>query len=168
MTDRPHRKSLLDVAWPRRTERLILRTGFDADVEATAIWAYRSQSGVSDWLAVQHVTPAALTAGMTRGAAAGTQVFVEWQERLIGDLYARIQDAFHQRILTGPGTSSHVEEPRRGAVTQDITDQLLGVAAGTGRTPRPPPRWSPHPPWWEDRGRRGTRTPDTLLVRQVL
>ena len=39
---------LADVAWPLRTERLLLRRTTDADVEK--VWRYRRLDGVSNWL----------------------------------------------------------------------------------------------------------------------
>lgn len=89
--------TLDDIAWPVRTERLLLRRATVDDAEA--IWSIRSQPGVSDWLTRAADDHDAFIAHETEPGRMAKTVVVELLDApgtVIGDLMISIQDPWSQ------------------------------------------------------------------------
>lgn len=89
--------TLDDLTWPIRTERLLLRRATADDGEA--IWAIRSQPGVSDWLTRDAVDHDEFVAYTTEPKRLATTVAVERLAEpgvVIGDLMISIKDPWAQ------------------------------------------------------------------------
>jgi RimJ/RimL family protein N-acetyltransferase len=86
---------LLDLAWPRRTERLLLRplTLDDAD----AVLAYRSDPDVARWLGRPAHTREELLASHFTEADLEHALAVELDGRVVGDMMVVVEDAWAQR-----------------------------------------------------------------------
>ncbi len=86
---------LLDLAWPRRTERLLLRplTLDDAD----AVLAYRSDPEVGRWLGRPARTREELLASHFAEADLEHALAVELDGRVVGDMMVVVEDAWAQR-----------------------------------------------------------------------
>ena len=92
------------VDWPVRTERLVLRPLADGDMPA--IFAYRSQPQVAEWIGGTATDLDNLTERFGEGE---TAVIVEHDGRLIGDLMVKLQDAYAQREVAEAAAASEAE-----------------------------------------------------------
>lgn len=92
------------VDWPVRTERLVLRRLGDGDMPA--IFAYRSQPQVAEWIGGTATDLDNLT---ERFGAGETAVIVEHDGQLIGDLMVKLQDAYAQREVAEAAAASEAE-----------------------------------------------------------
>lgn len=80
------------VAWPIRTERLLLHRATPDDLEPT--WRYRQLPGVSEWLSAGTSEYEDYEALLLRRLA--DMIVVELDGTVIGDLMVRIEDAWAQ------------------------------------------------------------------------
>ena len=97
--------STLDVVdWPVRTERLVLRRMKEGD--AQRIFAYRSRPEVAEWIGGIATDVDSLAERFGDGA---TAVIVEHDDRLIGDLMVKVQDAYAQREVAEGAVASEAE-----------------------------------------------------------
>jgi RimJ/RimL family protein N-acetyltransferase len=92
------------VDWPVRTERLVLRRLADGDMPA--IFAYRSQPQVAEWIGGTATDLDNLTERFGEGE---TAVIVEHDGQLIGDLMVKLQDAYAQREVADAAVASEAE-----------------------------------------------------------
>jgi RimJ/RimL family protein N-acetyltransferase len=93
------------VAWPVRTERLLLRRMTTAD--APAMWRYRRLDEVTRWVTSRPTDEAAWiagSAGMLRD-----QLVIELDGRVVGDLMVRIEDAWAQREVAHLAVGTQAE-----------------------------------------------------------
>ncbi|MET0929892.1 MAG: GNAT family N-acetyltransferase [Aeromicrobium sp.] len=97
-------RSLDDVDWPMRTERLVLRRLADEDMPR--IFAYRSQPDVARWIGGAATDVDSLTERFGDGA---TAVVVEHDGELIGDLMVKLQDAYAQREVAADAAQTEAE-----------------------------------------------------------
>lgn len=116
MTDREDAPDPLDaVAWPLRTERLVLRRGTPDD--EAALWAYGRLEESARWIGWR----AADRADFHRLASSrwATTLVVELDGRVIGDLMLKVGDAWAQREVRDAARSCQAElgwvlDPRFG------------------------------------------------------
>lgn len=83
-------RALTDLAWPRRTERLLLGPPRFADVPA--LHAYRSDPEVARWLSGLPATAEVLATQVL----AGSTLVVEREGTVIGDLMLAVRDGWAQ------------------------------------------------------------------------
>jgi RimJ/RimL family protein N-acetyltransferase len=84
----------MDVPWPMRTERLVLRPATPDDIEAT--WEHRRLPEVSRWISWQAPTIEEYAAGFLHPERLATTLVVEREGDVIGDLMLRVEDAWAQ------------------------------------------------------------------------
>ncbi|HEY6746213.1 MAG TPA: GNAT family N-acetyltransferase [Mycobacteriales bacterium] len=82
------------VAWPVRTERLVLRPATPAD--SAAVWSYRQQEPVSRWLVRAPRTLADFRAYFDSPEGLAKTLVVERDGGIIGDLMVAVGDAWAQ------------------------------------------------------------------------
>jgi RimJ/RimL family protein N-acetyltransferase len=82
------------VAWPVRTDRLVLRRATPADVEAT--WAYRRLPGVGRWLSADSPTLEEYRDRVGEPGRLERTLVAELAGVVIGDLMVRVEDAWAQ------------------------------------------------------------------------
>ena len=97
------------VAWPVRTERLLLRAATPADHRS--IWRYRQLDGVSRWITRAPRTAADYRAQFQDPDALARTIVVELDGVVIGDLMVHVKDAWGQA---------------------EVADQVHGVQAELG------------------------------------
>jgi RimJ/RimL family protein N-acetyltransferase len=85
-------RTIADLDWPVRTERLSLRPAEQRDALPT--FAFRSRPAVAHWLTHFPQDPDAWAAGF--GERLGQTLVVEQDGVLIGDLYLHVQDPWSQ------------------------------------------------------------------------
>jgi RimJ/RimL family protein N-acetyltransferase len=82
------------VAWPVRTDRLVLRPATRGDVEAT--WAYRRLPEVNRWLSADSLTLELYRERFEERLAEGRSLVALLDDAVIGDLMVRVEDAWAQ------------------------------------------------------------------------
>jgi RimJ/RimL family protein N-acetyltransferase len=90
-------EALHALAWPRTTERLLVRPARADDVEQ--VWAYRRLPEVNRWLTAAPGDLASFTAYFATPERLAVTLVVsraEAPERVVGDLVLRVQDAWAQ------------------------------------------------------------------------
>ena len=92
------------VDWPVRTDRLVLRRLADGDMPA--IFAYRSQPQVAEWIGGKATDLDNLA---ERFGAGETAVIVEHDGQVIGDLMVKVQDAYAQREVAERAAGAEAE-----------------------------------------------------------
>lgn len=85
---------LTSVAWPIRTERLLIRPATPADVEPT--WEYRRKPGVSDWLTIGANDHDLYVKRALEPDRLAKTLVLELDGAVIGDLMIAIHDAWAQ------------------------------------------------------------------------
>lgn len=100
------------VAWPKRTERLVLRRAGEHDIDA--LWQHRGRDDVGEWLGWHPVDRADWEASMP-ARLPDTLVF-ELDGRIIGDVLVSVGSAWSQR---------------------EVRDRAVGVQAELGWTMHP-------------------------------
>lgn len=90
--------------WPVRTDRLVLRRFAASDIPA--IFAYRSQPQVAEWIGSTSADTAPLAERFGDGAIA---VVVEHDDRVVGDLMVRVEDAYAQSEVSAGAAASEAE-----------------------------------------------------------
>ncbi|UQB14161.1 GNAT family N-acetyltransferase [Clavibacter nebraskensis] len=104
--DAPTAAAPLDrIAWPVRTERLLLRRMSPAD--APAMWAYRRLDEVTRWVTSRPVDEAAWIGGS--GAMLRDQLVLELDGRVVGDVMVRVEDACAQREVAHLAVGTQAE-----------------------------------------------------------
>src|SRR3712207_5873643 len=82
-------RSLADLSWPARTERLVLRPGTPDDVETT--WPFRRLPEVTEWLTAAGDLEDYRARFLDEGRLAATLV-VEHEGAVVGDLMLRSEE----------------------------------------------------------------------------
>ncbi|MBF4630555.1 GNAT family N-acetyltransferase [Clavibacter michiganensis subsp. phaseoli] len=135
--DDPTAAAPLDrVAWPVRTERLLLRRMATAD--APAMWAYRRLDEVTRWVTSRPDDEAAWIAGSA--AMLRDQLVLELDGRVVGDLMVRVEDAWAQREVAHLAAGTQAElgwtlDPAvggRGLATEAVRAALRIAFEGLG------------------------------------
>ena len=135
--DDPTAAAPLDrVAWPVRTERLLLRRMTTAD--APAMWAYRRLDEVTRWVTSRPVDEAAWIAGSA--AMLRDQLVLELDGRVVGDVMVRVEDAWAQREVAHLAAGTQAElgwtlDPAvggRGLATEAVRAALRIAFEGLG------------------------------------
>ncbi|RIJ56280.1 GNAT family N-acetyltransferase [Clavibacter phaseoli] len=135
--DDPTAAAPLDrVAWPVRTERLLLRRMTTAD--APAMWAYRRLDDVTRWVTSRPVDEAAWIAGSA--AMLRDQLVLELDGRVVGDVMVRVEDAWAQREVAHLAVGTQAElgwtlDPAvggRGLATEAVRAALRIAFEGLG------------------------------------
>ena len=135
--DDPTAAAPLDrVAWPVRTERLLLRRMTTAD--APAMWAYRRLDEVTRWVTSRPVDEAAWIAGSA--ALLRDQLVLELDGRVVGDVMVRVEDAWAQREVAHLAAGTQAElgwtlDPAvggRGLATEAVRAALRIAFEGLG------------------------------------
>lgn len=129
-------RHLLDLDWPVRTERLLLRPAEQRDAAPT--YAIRSQEAVSQWLTQFPQDPEAWAAGF--GERAATTLVVEVDGRVVGDLFLRVEDAWSQAEVREQAVGTVAEigyafDPTcagRGYATEAVREELRLCFEGIG------------------------------------
>ncbi|MDQ4214731.1 GNAT family protein [Microbacterium capsulatum] len=86
---------LARVAWPLRTERLVVRRATPDDVEA--VWRFRQLPEVAEWITAAPEDAEAFRAHFTEPDRLAVSLIVEREGAgVIGDVMLRIQDAWSQ------------------------------------------------------------------------
>lgn len=88
--------ALDDLSWPRRTERLVLRPPVPAE-DAAAVLAYRSLPEVHRWMGGALRTVEETEEHLAAPQRAGTQLLVELDGVVIGDLMLEVRDLWGQQ-----------------------------------------------------------------------
>jgi RimJ/RimL family protein N-acetyltransferase len=135
--DAPTAAAPLDrIAWPVRTERLLLRRMSPAD--APAMWAYRRLDEVTRWVTSRPVDEAGWIAGSA--AMLRDQLVLELDGRVVGDLMVRVEDAWAQREVAHRAVGTQAElgwtlDPAvggRGLATEAVRAALRIAFEGLG------------------------------------
>jgi RimJ/RimL family protein N-acetyltransferase len=135
--DAPTAAAPLDrIAWPVRTERLLLRRMSPAD--APAMWAYRRLDEVTRWVTSRPVDEAGWIAGS--GAMLRDQLVLELDGLVVGDLMLRVEDAWAQREVAHLAVGTQAEigwtlDPAvggRGLATEAVRAALRIAFEGLG------------------------------------
>ncbi|OYO14145.1 GNAT family N-acetyltransferase [Enemella evansiae] len=121
-------------SWPRRTERLTVRPLTEADLDA--MFAYRSQPAVYEWIGRAYTDPAAFRERMLTLLAdpALLNLAIELDGALVGDTFLKLTDGWAQDDLA-PARRSQAEfgyaiDPRyagRGFATE-VSRELIRIA----------------------------------------
>jgi RimJ/RimL family protein N-acetyltransferase len=104
-------KTLDDVTWPLRTERLLLRRGTTDDLEPT--WRFRRLEEVGHWVTGFPQSFGEYRSRFEEPARLASLLVVEHEGEVVGDLMVRIEDAWSQ---------------------SEVVDQARGVQAELGWT----------------------------------
>jgi RimJ/RimL family protein N-acetyltransferase len=102
--------SLQSLAWPRSTERLLLRPAGDGDVEQ--VWRYRRLPEVNRWLTAAPADLEAFTAYFARPDRLPVTLVVslpQAPERVVGDLMLRVDDAWAQAEVAARAARAQAE-----------------------------------------------------------
>ena len=99
--------SLAALAWPKRTERLVLRPSRPADAEAT--WRFRRLESVCRWLTAVPTSFESYRITFTDPARLATTLVVELDGRVIGDLMLRVEDAWAQEEVADRARGTQAE-----------------------------------------------------------
>lgn len=135
--DDPTAAAPLDrVAWPVRTERLLLRRMTTAD--APAMWAYRRLDEVTRWVTSRPADEAAWIGGSA--AMLRDQLVLELDGRVVGDVMVRVEDAWAQREVAHLAVGTQAElgwtlDPAvggRGLATEAVRAALRIAFEGLG------------------------------------
>ena len=113
-------QDLSAVAWPARTARLSVRPMAPGDV--ADVWAYRRLPEVFDWLPHDYSDRARFEALMVDPDRLSRTLVLELEDRIVGDLYLAVSDAWGQ---------GEVAEQARGTVAE-IGWALHPAYAGRG------------------------------------
>ena len=87
-------RTLDDLTWPVRTERLLIRRVSPDD--AAAIWRYRRLPDVYEWITTAPADEPAFDAYFTDPHRQAVTLAVEHDGLVIGDLYLHVEDAWAQ------------------------------------------------------------------------
>lgn len=125
--------SLDDVAWPIRTERLLLRRALPQD--ADAVWRYRSLPVVAEFMTALISDSAEFAVYFSDADRLARTVVVEIADEpraVVGDLMVRVQDAWSQTEVVDRargtqaeiGWAFHPDHQGRGYATEAVRELL--------------------------------------------
>jgi RimJ/RimL family protein N-acetyltransferase len=101
------RPSLDDVAWPVRTDRLVLRRSRPEDADAT--WHYRSDPEIADWLVRLPTSRAWYDEWSVSPEMFETQIVVERDGVVVGELHVDVKDGWAQAEVTERAAGSEAD-----------------------------------------------------------
>jgi RimJ/RimL family protein N-acetyltransferase len=87
-------RTLADLDWPARTERLVLRPATADDAEAT--WRFRRLPEVARWIGWEAAELEEYRARYCEPARLATTLVVEHENAVVGDLMVRVEDGWSQ------------------------------------------------------------------------
>ncbi|MEV7430679.1 GNAT family protein [Nocardioides sp. NPDC092400] len=134
MADRPAAArrpvDLAAVAWPRRTERLVLRRAVPGD--AAALWEVRRHPSAHEWLTAGVPDRASYAAELARHERLEHLLVLELDGVVVGDLMLRITDAWAQAevgeqalaVQAELGWVLHPDHAGRGLATEAAAELL--------------------------------------------
>lgn len=96
-----------DLAWPLRTERLLLRPASPAD--ARAVWRYRCLPEVARWMTALPADEDEFAGLFTAPERLAATLVVERDGRLVGDLRLSVEDAWGQREVAEAARGTQAE-----------------------------------------------------------
>ncbi|HEV7721048.1 MAG TPA: GNAT family protein [Iamia sp.] len=99
--------TLDDVAWPRRTARLLIRRGTAAD--AAVVWRYAQLPAVTEWETNADVDEAAFTRRWSDPDKLAVRLVAEREGTIIGDLMVKVEDALGQTEVAEQTRGVHAE-----------------------------------------------------------
>jgi len=125
-------RTLDDLTWPVRTERLLIRRVSPTD--AAAVWRYRKLPAVYDWITTAPVDEAAFGTYFVDPHRQAVTLAVELEGLVIGDLYLHIEDAWAQTevrdeargVQAEIGWAFDPEQGGRGLATEAV-EGMLGI-----------------------------------------
>lgn len=100
-------KTLTDLPWPRRTDRLVLRLSTPAD--EAAVFAYRSLPEVSEWLTGLDDDREQFAKKFADPEWAARTLLLEHDGAVIGDVMVKVQDAWAQAERTDEAKNVEAE-----------------------------------------------------------
>ena len=100
-------RSLDDLTWPVRTERLLIRRATAEDAEVT--WPYRSDPAIAEWLTRLPTDRAAYDAWCASAEVLDAQLIMEHDGEVVGDLYLSVGDGWAQKELTEQAAGTEAE-----------------------------------------------------------
>lgn len=103
----PESSSLVDVSWPKRTERLILRPALADDAEAT--WQFRRLDAVGRWQSDGPMELEAYRSRFSEPDRLGVTLVIELEGMVIGDLMLRVEDAWAQTEVVDEARGTQAE-----------------------------------------------------------
>jgi len=114
------------IAWPIRTERLMLRPATPDDAEAT--WGFRKREDVARWLTRAPATPEEHRTRFVDQASLDRTLIVELDGATIGDLMLQVEDAWGQAevahrasgVQAELGWVLHPDHAGRGYATEAV------------------------------------------------
>lgn len=129
--------ALHDLAWPRRTARLLIRPAVPAD--APAAWRYNSHPDVTEWLTID-ADEDAFTARWSDPEKLPLRLVVELDGTVIGDLMVKLTDAYAQpevaeqarQVQAEIGWSIDPAHHGRGFATEAAAELLAIAFDGLG------------------------------------
>ncbi|MDQ3177225.1 MAG: GNAT family N-acetyltransferase [Actinomycetota bacterium] len=121
------------LAWPVRTDRLVLRLATPAD--HPAVWRYRRLDEVTEWMSQREGDPETSRARFLEPERLATTLVVETGETVVGDLKCAVADAWSQVEVAeqARGTQAEIgwafdpEHQGKGYATEAV-DALLQIA----------------------------------------
>lgn len=105
--DEPAGDVFSQIAWPRQTERLVLRPAVRQDAEAT--WRFRRLEPVSRWLTEVPNSLDSYRVTFEDPARLATTLVVVLDGRVIGDLMLRVEDAWAQAEVAAGARQTQAE-----------------------------------------------------------
>ncbi len=99
--------SLADLAWPRRTERLVLRPVTVDDVGSA--WSYRRLAEVSRWISSAEPDLVTFRERFTEPHRLTSTLMVELGGAVVGDLMVRVEDAWAQAEVREQAAGTQAE-----------------------------------------------------------
>ncbi len=87
-------RTLDDLTWPVRTDRLLIRRVTEED--AAAVWRYRQLPAVYDWITTAPADRTAFDAYFVDPHRQAVTLAVEHDGVVVGDLYLHVEDAWSQ------------------------------------------------------------------------
>ncbi len=100
-------RTLDDVGWPLRTERLVIRRAVPGDAEA--VWAYRRLDPVARYMTSLPGELEDYRARFAEPERMATTLVVEHDGVVVGDLMVRIDDAWSQAEVAEQAAGQHAE-----------------------------------------------------------
>jgi len=100
-------RTLDDVSWPLRTERLLIRRGSHDDLEPT--WRFRRLEEVGHWITGFPRDFGEYRSRFEEPARLGSLLVVEHEGEVVGDLMLRVEDAWSQSEVVDRARGTQAE-----------------------------------------------------------
>ena len=131
-------RTLAELPWPVRTERLVLRPATEDDVEPT--WRFRRLPEVTQWITWLADDPEEYRARFTEVPRLASTLVVEHGGTVVGDLMVRVEDAWAQTEVAEQARGVQAElgwtlDPScggRGLATEAVSELLRLCFEGLG------------------------------------